>query len=253
MDLSTYSKTSKNRLEDQIIGLREFLECEYIEKGRYIKIIALDIGCSEQCLSNSMKRLGIKKISKSETSKKVNPKRFDVSKEELQKLYIDQKMSASEIAKIYGYTKRVILIRLRDFGLVRSLSNAQKIHGNKPESKLRSRETMLRLQKSGKIYTFWTDTKPERDFKKWANENNIKIVHQFEFEDFYHRYDFLIEDSKMIVEIDGDYWHSSEKQKKLDRTFEKIAFKKGFSVTRFLQSEIEASKGSCFNKLLNYD
>ena len=40
---------------------------------------------------------------------------------------------------------------------------------------------------------------------------NLDIISQFKFSDYYHKYDFKIKHTKILIEIYGDYWHANPK------------------------------------------
>lgn len=61
--------------------------------------------------------------------------------------------------------------------------------------------------------------------------------------------DFLLP-GKIIVECDGDYWHSLEKNKKRDVNKDFQLFFKGYKTFRFTETEIKKSAKRCVNKLL---
>lgn len=50
----------------------------------------------------------------------------------------------------------------------------------------------------------------------YLNELNISIITQFKFDDYYHAYDILINDTNIIIEVNGDFWHGNPKIYKSD-------------------------------------
>jgi very-short-patch-repair endonuclease len=58
----------------------------------------------------------------------------------------------------------------------------------------------------------------------------------------------LIKD-KILIELDGNFWHSTEKQKRLDEEFESLAFQCGYDILRFTDQEIKKTKGKCFERI----
>lgn len=75
-------------------------------------------------------------------------------------------------------------------------------------------------------------TYPEQVCFDWLTKNQIKFESQFRYESWY--IDFKVD--KILIEIDGAYWHDASKDKIRDTVLEKA----GFSVIRILaNSRIE--------------
>ena len=79
----------------------------------------------------------------------------------------------------------------------------------------------------------------EQAFIDWANDHNIRYDFQFQIRENWHRYDFKIVDTKVIVEMDGDYWHSLPEYVERDAKFDLTAERHGFQVIRIKQSELK--------------
>lgn len=92
-------------------------------------------------------------------------------------------------------------------------------------------------------------TKPERDFAKWCEDNTIAYERQFQITKGTHRYDFIISDTNILVEIDGEYWHSTPEQTAKDRSFEEYAIDNGYAVIRFTDKEMRKTKNNCLQAL----
>jgi len=60
--------------------------------------------------------------------------------------------------------------------------------------------------------------------------------------------DFLIPDSKLIIECDGEYWHRSDYAKRRDLRKDEFLASRGYEVYRFAEKEIKESRGSCVEK-----
>jgi very-short-patch-repair endonuclease len=56
----------------------------------------------------------------------------------------------------------------------------------------------------------------------------------------------------MIVELDGHYWHNTEKQKALDRQHEEFARSLGYDIIRFSDIIIKKTKGVCFDRVIEH-
>jgi len=57
--------------------------------------------------------------------------------------------------------------------------------------------------------------------------------------------DFVFEQARLIVQADGDYWHSLSKHVASDATFNKLAHAEGWSVWRFGEREIHMHAAAC--------
>ena len=60
--------------------------------------------------------------------------------------------------------------------------------------------------------------------------------------------DFLLP-NKIIVQCDGDYWHSKEKNKAKDISQDTVLGFKGYKVYRFWEHEIKKSAINCIKKI----
>lgn len=227
----------------------------YVDNHLSSNEIVKSVGCSVQYLLRFMKRSGIPIRSKSEGSKimaeKTYQKIFDYERNQIIDLYVNQLKSSLDICAQLNLSKKSVLDVLRTAGVVRSGSASIKLSfKTKPECRERSkRNAMLMAQRGYKS----KDTKPELDFKAWADRNNIYFIHQYEIDGLAHKYDFYLPIYNLIVEVDGDYWHSIPEQLKKDREFEKFAIGHGHKLIRFLQSTIDNSKLSCFDIIKTFD
>jgi very-short-patch-repair endonuclease len=115
------------------------------------------------------------------------------------------------------------------------------------------REKMREYANRGIIGVFmnndYKDTKPEKLFKKWCKLNDIVYEYQYKLRDDGHHYDFILVDTKIIVEVDGEYWHNTDKQQAKDNMFDIEAEQNGYTVFRFTDTEIYKSKSKCFDIL----
>lgn len=85
---------------------KEWLEREYIVRNRRLKDVAAELRCSPETLNRLRREYGL--------SKSTNGPRHVLTEELLQRMYVDQQMSASEIAdELGGMTKGAVLNALR--------------------------------------------------------------------------------------------------------------------------------------------
>jgi G:T-mismatch repair DNA endonuclease (very short patch repair protein) len=84
------------------------------------------------------------------------------------------------------------------------LSNASKKYYENPEHRERSRRVAIKNVQNKKFKM----TLPEKITKEWLSQNNIenkynKIINQA------YQYDFLIKNTNILIEVQGDYWHAN--------------------------------------------
>lgn len=65
------------------------------------------------------------------------------------------------------------------------------------------------------------------------------IIHQFTVPNYHRIYDIYIPSLNLIVEYDGDYWHSGEKSLNKDKRDAEKALKRGFKIFRYWESTVK--------------
>lgn len=101
--------------------------------------------------------------------------------------------------------------------------------------------------------------KTELKLLNWLKEKQFKIKKQVIFEWAKNkRYDFLLEDYKIIIELDGrqhfkqvSNWGSPEHNKKNDELKNKLANENGYKIIRICQEIVFYEKEAWENKLFN--
>ena len=115
-----------------------------------------------------------------------------------------------------------------------------------------SKETKRKINEKMLVYLqnhhgFYKNTKLELKMKEILNDLNIPFKHQFRLGN--HLYDFYILNTNILIEADGNYWHSNpkiysklnktqQKQRQRDIRNEALAKENGFVVLRFWESDI---------------
>jgi len=64
--------------------------------------------------------------------------------------------------------------------------------------------------------------------------------------------DFVIPSHKIVIEVDGTYWHSKPKRKQLDKIKDDFLSKQGWVVIRFKEKDIYQNLTKCLIKLNKY-
>lgn len=144
-----------------------------------------------------------------------------------------------DIANKYQTSAATVLHYMRKHGIARrSKREIMKQRMSVPEVRenLRRKSTASYLQRK-------TDTKPEREFKKWLNSRGIFYLHQYRIGARGHPYDFYFPDYNLIVEIDGHYWHQKVEQKVKDKLHVDLALKAGYDIVRIDTKDLKNRDG----------
>ena len=79
--------------------------------------------------------------------------------------------------------------------------------GQKETEEQRERKSEARSKYMSENPSKCRETNPEKEFKKFLEDNNIMYVQQYRINGFKHPYDFYLPNSNLIVEIDGpQHW-----------------------------------------------
>jgi len=249
-----YSKR-KIELEGKLLDIESLLKQGY-SVNEISKILGYKYAAVYNCINNN--GLGhfvsTKNIGKSRTTigkRRDDDKKNPLNYETLNDLYHIQNKNLYEISNIFNISPSGVLYRMRKFGIkTRKKSEAIALmYNKKPEVREKHRMNanlgLTGVFKSGNNYTF---TWIERSFLMYCEDNNIPYKRPFQIVPDGHRYDFLVRD-KLIVELDGLYWHNKPKQKEKDTLFEQQAKDGGYDIIRFTDKEIRETKGKCFEAI----
>jgi hypothetical protein len=174
-----------------------------------------------------------------------------LDEETLKIMLYEKNMTYQEIANEIGSVKATICGLVKRYGLTPKRMSDYTNRLWTPEKRKTQQEKCFNGEigvhrvTEGK-YRF---TKPERLFAAWCDKNEIEYSRQFQIKPFTHRFDFVIINRRLLVEIDGEYWHENEQQKTKDNAFDSFAVSEGYTVIRFSDKEIHQTKMNCFNKL----
>jgi len=90
----------------------------------------------------------------------------------------------------------------------------------------------------------------ERKIRTLLINNNIPFVEQFNLDNRFV-FDFKLLYSNILIECDGEYWHSFNKRKELDKVKDEEANNFGYDVIRFAEKDIKNNIGICEKIILN--
>lgn len=132
-----------------------------------------------------------------------------------------------------------------------SLKKNPRVPWNKGKHGIFSEETLDKIRKARlrqKIPFEYTTI--ERAIEQLLEELQIPHVHSFNLGDKF-LCDFAIPSAHLIIECDGDYWHSLPEIKRRDRAKDAYALKCGWKVLRLSESEILNDMTSCKERIIN--
>lgn len=157
---------------------------------------------------------------------------------ELTNMYHDRKMTLNDIASQHNVSVVTVLNDMKRFGIPRR----DRAEAGGLAWTTEMREAARQRAVARPSLKFGQQTDIERMFLEWAANRGVNVTSQFQIEGNGHRYDFLINGSTTLIELDGDYWHSTAAQREKDARFVSEAEGAGYTVVRLLRSDILADK-----------
>lgn len=88
----------------------------------------------------------------------------------------------------------------------------------------------------------------EKRFREGLEERGIVYKKQVQFGRFV--IDFLI--GKLVIEVDGDYWHNKPGIKERDLRKDTFLKSKGYAVLRFTETQIKTELDKCLDKTITH-
>lgn len=254
----TKKKSSKrigNELDKLINRIKILLEDNYS-----VAEISKMIGYGYSGVYNAIQRHGMNDLvsvkNTSRTARSYLDSKLRFTKEQLIDEYVQQKNNLYEIAKKYNMTPSNVFLYMKKYGIKRrNKSEANVILYQRRGEELREKHRQNGYNGISGIHRKGRKSKEtniEKIFEKYCIDNNFLYQKQFQINSMGHHYDFLVNNT-IIVEIDGNYWHNTEKQKKLDERHSNLAKAAGYAIIRFTDTEIKQTKGKCFDELKSYD
>jgi len=110
---------NRSRCKEVFISKKD-LEKLYLKEKLSTRKIAKKLNCEKSTIENKMRKYGIPARSKSEALRLIpRAEKYKISKEKLEELYWQKKLSAYKIAEIYNCSPSAIFYKLRKFGISR--------------------------------------------------------------------------------------------------------------------------------------
>jgi very-short-patch-repair endonuclease len=249
-----YKKQCKH-IENNIEEIRDSLN-----EGKSLATIAKDLSISYNRLYRYLRKT--ERISAGELlSKQGTTKNHIASSDKRRKiqddpvkiesLYWDDEYDLYEIAYLYNCTPATVLSFMRKHNIKRrSRSEASLlVHKKKPWLREVHRQNAL----SG-VTGYPANTNRESWIEKscrvWLEDNGYEYDQEFQIHPGTHHYDFKV--GKILIEMDGEYWHTQPEQVTLDRKFEQDANAEGYSVVRITDKELQNEGEQVFERKLSH-
>lgn len=161
---------------------------------------------------------------------------------------IDERLKHISESRMGGdnpYTKSIKFGKTTVYNKGKTL---EEVHGIKKAKKIRDKLRKATINQYINGNTKNTNTKPERDFKKILETENVEYIQSFDLEN--KIYDFFLPNYNILIEIDGIYWHGKGisddmlnetqlKNRKNDKLKNKIAKNNNYKLIRIWGDELE--------------
>lgn len=254
------NKTILKRLHDYNIPIRRIrinipkddLKNLYSKKKMSIYQIAEKFNCDGVTILIRLNQHNIPIRKKGELRKE----KYEVKipKNKIRHLYIDRRLTISEINKIFHCSRATLHKRLHRYGIsIRSVSEALKGKPSPMEGKHHTAETRKKLSRatvrqltSGRMKR--KDTSIELKMERELERNNICYQKQVPLCNI-TVVDFYLPEYKIVIYTDGDYWHNLPEVKNRDEKQNEILEKDGYRVLRFWEHEINRSTKECVDRI----
>jgi very-short-patch-repair endonuclease len=148
-------------------------------------------------------------------------RKLQITPDELRYLYETEGLSATAIGVRLGASRGTVLRRMSEFGI--------------PTKRLH--------------YTMPRETAIESLVYRELERRDVPFVRQQVIDGFWIA-DVLVPGAKIVVECDGEYWHSKPEMIKRDRKKDAYLKSRGYRVFRFPEAAIHADVGACIERIV---
>lgn len=215
--------------------------------------------CDHTTISNILKRNGYKLRTRSEARKDKN---YIFIKDQEQQIcdeyFSEEKPSCAILAKKWRCSASTIKNIIIKNGYILRTRN-EMIKGQKRSEKTKQKIREKSILQHQTQHGPFKDTKPELIMKKLLTESNTPFKHQFRLGKCL--FDFHILGTKILIEVDGDYFHGNPKKfstlnkmqlkmKERDKKHDEVALNNGYILLRFWEDDILRNEDIVKNKLV---
>lgn len=168
--------------------------------------------------------------------------KFNITKDELEKLFFEDGMGQKEISESYGVSKALVSKKMKYYNInVKSVGQSRYWSADK-------KDHFRMLANIGVIGVFrnknwkYHSTSIENFFIKECEKLNINYKRQYPIEKYGHQYDFYIPKYNLLVEMDGEYFHNLPNQKIKDLGQMQRCGELGYAIIRITDKQINKNK-----------
>jgi very-short-patch-repair endonuclease len=149
-------------------------------------------------------------------------RKLKVSKDDLEYFYEVEGLSASAIATRQGVSAQTVLRLMRDHGI-----EVKKLHYSMPRATSIEEMIYRELQRRGVT------------FVKQQVIDGLWVA------------DALIPGARVVIECDGEYWHSRPEMQERDQKKDRYLISRGYKVVRFPEAAIRGDVRSCVQRVVD--
>jgi very-short-patch-repair endonuclease len=103
----------------------------------------------------------------------------------------------------------------------------------------------------------WYQDRGQSHIEKEFSENLEELANAIENEKWFgssenhsrYRVDFLLKDARLIIELDGHEYHSTQEQRERDAIRQRYLSRAGYTIIRFTGREINRSASGCVSEV----
>lgn len=219
----------------------------YIDKGWSVHKIGNYFNTTGATVTSALRRF---KIPVKLSSGKFERRSPSFDKKTLYHLYVEKGLSMQEITDLLGYKNHGIVNEdLKYYNIPRRTYKeaGECLYEKHPEKRDLHRNQFyegITGPRKDKV------TSLENEFMNWAKNNEIDFIYQFQIRKTWHRYDFLIKETNIIIEMDGYFWHRLPEHVERDNQFDKTAERYGYKVIRIKELELKDNPNLLNEKIL---
>lgn len=217
--------------------------------------------CTEHSISYSKMYRKVRKTNPERLSRKNNgrtkraienhPRKITIDEKEMRKLFYIDELTQQQIADMFGVTKGAICYFMKKHSIDAKVVSQSRYWTEEKRERYRqmANDGVIGVfnQKSWKYHT----TSLEITFMKVCDKLNIEYRRQYSIAKYGHLYDFFIPSKKLLVEMDGEYWHTMPHQIIKDKEQVQLAIELGYNIVRITDKELSMDPNVIENILTN--